>query len=180
MHKKKTMLTASRVFSFCLMLAMLGVQGCGPSPDSELERYIHDTEARKAKPLEPLPDLEMLPKYSYPENVIQRSPFKPKETPGTADRYAPNMHRLKEPLEKFPLDSLKFVGIWKQDQHLWALIQTPDAQGMIVRVQVGNYMGQNFGKIIQITENTIVLEEVMQVAGLWQKQRISLSLNAHE
>lgn len=63
------------------------------------------------------------------------------------------MNRRREPLEEFPLDTLRMVGILERNQERWGLVQTRD--GTVHRLKVGNYIGQNYGKIVAISEQEI-------------------------
>ena len=85
------------------------------------------------------------------------------------------MKRPKQPLEAFPLDALKFVGILEQGPLIWALIKQPD--GLISRVKPGDYMGQNYGQIVGIKEKIIQLDELVQLNGKWDKKRIVINLS---
>jgi type IV pilus assembly protein PilP len=42
---------------------------------------------------------------------------------------------------------------------MWALVRAPD--GVIHRVQSGNYMGRNHGKITSISESQMQLKEIV-------------------
>ncbi|MEM1176228.1 MAG: pilus assembly protein PilP, partial [Pseudomonadota bacterium] len=67
--------------------------------------------------------------------------------------------RIREYLEGFPLDSLAMVGTLDISGTYYGLVQTSD--GLIHRVIPGNYMGQNYGRITDITESEIALVEVI-------------------
>jgi type IV pilus assembly protein PilP len=149
--------------------------GCGSSGnDADLTRYIFEVKKRPALPIEPLPDFKPLPKFTYPEADARRSPFKPKII-AQSDQFAPNVKRPKQPLEAFPLDALKFVGILEQGPLIWALMKQPD--GLISRVKPGDYMGQNYGQIVGIKDKSIQLDELMQLNGKWEKKRIVINLS---
>ena len=48
---------------------------------------------------------------------------------------------------------------------------------LIYQVGVGNYLGQNYGRIVQIEENSIKLREVVQdAAGDWVERMATLDL----
>jgi type IV pilus assembly protein PilP len=51
------------------------------------------------------------------------------------------------------------VGTLEQAGAWFGLVQ--DNEGLIHRVQVGNHMGQNYGRILSITENQIALVEII-------------------
>lgn len=87
---------------------------------------------------------------------------------------APDLTRPKEPLEAYPLESLKMVGTLAQKGVTYALIR---ADASLYRVKAGNYLGQNFGVITGITDSQIHLKELMQDAsGDWAERKIALQL----
>ena len=86
----------------------------------------------------------------------------------------PDFNRPKEPLEAYPLESLKMVGVLQQRKASFALVK---ADVGLYRVKVGNYMGQNFGLITTITESQIQLRELIQdPAGDWAERQSTLQL----
>jgi len=86
----------------------------------------------------------------------------------------PDLNRPKEPLEAFPLESVKVVGVLQQSKQIFALVR---ADASIYRVKVGNYMGQNFGLITGITESQVQLRELVQDAsGDWAERVSTLQL----
>ena len=86
----------------------------------------------------------------------------------------PDMNRAKEPLEAFPLESLKMVGVLQQKKQTFALVR---ADTSLYRIKVGNYLGQNFGIVTSITENQLQLRELIQdAAGDWAERQSSLQL----
>jgi len=86
----------------------------------------------------------------------------------------PEMARRKEPLEAFPLDSMIMVGSLNKSGTQTALIKVDN---LIYQVRVGNYLGQNYGKVTQITESLIQLREIAQDAtGDWIERSASLDL----
>lgn len=147
------------------------------SAEDELTHYIHAVKSRPPSPraIEPIPEFKPLEKFAFPEDDKRRSPFKPTQRAGQVDSNSPNTMRPKQPLEAFPLDSLKFVGILREGKSMWALISQPG--GLVTPVRVGDYMGKNYGQIIHINENKIDIEETVQLGGRWEKKRISLNLN---
>ncbi|HTQ75065.1 MAG TPA: pilus assembly protein PilP [Burkholderiales bacterium] len=86
----------------------------------------------------------------------------------------PDLNRPKEPLEAYPLESLKMVGVLQQKKASFALVK---ADTGLYRVGVGNYMGQNFGLITAITDSQIQLRELIQDAvGDWSERQSTLQL----
>lgn len=150
--------------------------GCGSSKEDELNHYMAEIKARKPRPIEPVPELESIEKYKYPEDLNRRNPFNTTTTTEFANINAPNTNRQKQPLEAFPLDALKFVGILEQGSVIWALIAAPN--NLVTRVKAGDYMGQNFGHVMQISSDKIKLEETIQAGGKWEKRPITINLSA--
>jgi type IV pilus assembly protein PilP len=70
----------------------------------------------------------------------------------------PDSNRRREALESFDIGELQFVGTLEQE-NIWALVRAPD--GVIHRVQAGNYMGRNHGKITSISETKLTLKEIV-------------------
>ena len=91
----------------------------------------------------------------------------------------PDDGRAKDYLEEFSIDDLKMVGTIKRfgadDDALWALIQ--DTNGAIHRVTENNYMGLDFGKIINVDERKMELVEIVSNGrGGWMKRSRTLVL----
>lgn len=87
----------------------------------------------------------------------------------------PDLTRPKEPLEAFSLETLKMVGVLAKKGLMHAVIKTPE--NAIYHVRVGNYAGQNFGRITQISDTEVMLREIVQdSAGDWSERTSSLLL----
>jgi type IV pilus assembly protein PilP len=71
----------------------------------------------------------------------------------------PDQNRPREFLEQFPLDTLRMVGTLADRRASFGLVQ--DKDGLVHRVGVGNHMGQNYGRIISITDSEIQLVEII-------------------
>lgn len=154
--------------------------GCASSNLDEIQSYV---DAKKAEPpgrIEPLPEIKQITTYFY-EAVGRRDPFTPvegdkQEQAGISDSgLSPNFTRRKEELESYALDSIRMVGILEQQGVTWGLVKTKE--GTIHRVKTGNYMGQNHGRIVQITEDKIELTEIVQDGvGGYSERQASLAL----
>ncbi|RYZ86853.1 MAG: pilus assembly protein PilP [Proteobacteria bacterium] len=87
---------------------------------------------------------------------------------------APEMARRKEPLEAYPLDVMTMVGSLDKKGTPTALLKVDT---LLYQVRVGNYIGQNYGKIIRVSESSIQLREIVQDAtGDWVERTTSLDL----
>ena len=140
----------------------LSLSACGGAND-DLRAYIDDVKARPGGRIEPLPPIEPAPTFAY-EPGQRRSPFMPEEPaarrntgPGAVE--GPDPNRPREELEKFPLDTLRMVGTLADRRASFGLVQTTD--GLVHRVAVGNHMGQNYGRIVAISDSEIQLVEII-------------------
>jgi len=111
-----------------------------------------------------------------------RDPFRPQidesDILADADDYSgprPEATRRREALENFPVDALKMVGLLQQKKQIWGLVRDPD--GMIHRVQPGNYAGQNHGKIIKVSDTKInIVELVPDGLSGWVNREAQLAM----
>jgi type IV pilus assembly protein PilP len=166
---------------FPLFFSVL-IAGCGDNGFSDLQQYIADVKVRPKGTIEPLPEMKPIESFVFkPEGL--RDPFKSvsesEEAEDTGitvgDGIKPDTSRRKEELEAFPLDSLRMVGTVVMKANLWGLVKASDKT--IYRVQVGNYMGKNYGKIIRILTDKIELMEIVpDKPGTWREQQTSLAL----
>ncbi len=90
-------------------------------------------------------------------------------------KLAPDLTRRKEPLEAYPLESLNMVGTLEKGKTVYALVRTPDKD--VYQVRQGNYLGQNYGVVIGVTDSEIRLKELVQDgAGDWTERSSTLQL----
>ena len=83
-------------------------------------------------------------------------------------------NRRKEPLEAFPLDGMSMVGSVDKLGRRFALLKVDK---LLYQVKVGDYLGQNYGRITKIDETQIVLREIVQdTAGEWIERPANLRL----
>jgi type IV pilus assembly protein PilP len=86
----------------------------------------------------------------------------------------PDDRRRREPLEAFPLDTIRMVGHLSDGRQMTALLQV---DSMVYTVTAGNYIGQNYGRIVQVTEQEVKLREMVQDAtGDWVERDARLKL----
>ena len=145
-----------------LVVAGFGLSACGSDTD-DLDAYINEVKARPGGRIEPLPEITPYESFAYEaDQEGLRSPFAPDspqvaQGPGSGIR--PDSDRSREFLEQFPLDSLRMVGTLNLGGTNYGLIQ--DSDGLIHRVVPGNYIGQNDGRIVGITESEIQVVEII-------------------
>ncbi|MBO1531274.1 pilus assembly protein PilP [Psychrobacter sp. F1192] len=129
------------------------------------EQAMNEIRNSPSQPIEPPPQAELIEDYVYSANML-RSPFLPPSLVNTQgadtslDGIRPDINRIKEPLEQYELSQLTFRGVLVSPEgQQYALIQRPD--GSVANVKVGNYMGLNDGRIVEITPTQINLIEIV-------------------
>lgn len=145
-----------------LPLVVLVLSSCSEEV-SDLHNFIADTKASSTGSVKPIPQFKPYQNFTYAASDL-RDPFIPHveitENPGIVkNSLHPESDRPKQHLELFPLDTLSMVGTLEQADASWGLIK--DAQNVVHRVKLGNYMGQNEGRIVKITETKIYLVEII-------------------
>ena len=154
-------LITSRVV-IAMIVAGIGLAGCGGDMD-DLDSYINEVKARPGGRIEPLPEITPYEVFAYVADTEGfRSPFvpdAPQITQGPGGGTRPDPERSREFLEQFPLDTLRMVGTLQLGDTNYGLIQ--DSEGLIHRVVPGNYLGQNDGRIVDITDSKIDIVEII-------------------
>ena len=159
---------------------VLFLAACGGEEFGDLKAELKEKTKDLRGKIDPLPVVKPYEPVPY-KMFDQPDPFGPakielvtKTQPGGGGGIKPDLNRPKEPLEAFPLESLKMVGVWQQPKATFALIK---ADTGLYRVKVGNYMGQNFGLVTAITGNQVQLRELIQdAAGDWSERQSALQL----
>lgn len=168
-----------RALMMVLLPAILA--GCSEPDMKDLKDYVADVKARPPSPIPPLPEVKQTENFQYIAGG-RRDPFVP-ELEGEAgpeaaeyDGPKPDPNRRKEELESYSLDNLRMVGTLAQKDDNWGLVQTSD--GTIHRVQSGNYMGRNHGRILRISEQNIELTELVpNGSGGWIERQQAVALS---
>lgn len=128
---------------------------------SDLNEFIEQAKTRHVGSVEPIPQFEAYTNFIYSAGDL-RDPFEPafqmEGNTETVDKLT-RSQRPREPLEHFPLDTLRMVGVLEKGTQIWGLIKDP--QNIVHRVKVGNHAGTNEGEIISVSEDKIELLEVV-------------------
>lgn len=94
--------------------------------------------------------------------------------PCTSSACRPPSDHPQSMLENYNLESLKFVGVLQNNPRTVALIEVPNYG--VVNVRIGDYLGRNNGKIVNIRRDTIVLQEKVWKNGLWENKQTLLKM----
>jgi type IV pilus assembly protein PilP len=140
------------------VLAGLVAAGCSGG-QSDLQKWIEATKKKPGGRIQALPEVKPYETYVYSASRM-RSPFQPQGA-GSANGQTtrPSSRRNREFLEGFSLDTLRMVGTFKVGSSFYGLVQSKD--GLVHKVQPGNYLGQNDGKVTEITGGKISLVEII-------------------
>ena len=174
---------ANGYLRFFILLTASAVAGCS-ADNSDLISWMAAEKAKHKPGVEPLPPLEPYDNFVYEashlrepfENTLHAQQEPAKTAPGKSNSgLAPDPNRPREPLESFPLDALRMVGTLEQDGQTWAIIQAPD--NTVTRSSRGDYLGQNYGRIVGIEEYSINLNEIVPDGmGGWIERDASISI----
>lgn len=174
---RSTSLSATRLAVSALVLLLAA---CSADND-QLQQWM-DQQRREVKPnVKPLQPPKKFDPEPYTEvNAVE--PFSTQKLTVAIKQEArqPNsllaaeLNRRKEPLEAYPLDSMTMVGSVKRDGHEFALLKVDN---LLYQVKVGDYLGQNYGRVTKIAETEIALREIVQdAAGEWIERPATLQL----
>lgn len=165
-----------------IILVCFCLAACGSDEHKDIKDWMTQQSADLRGHIPPLPEVKNFPEVDFDMTGVVLDPFQPaklepdKRNGGGANRPDPN--RRREPLEAYPLETLKMVGMMTMDGKPVALVQ---ADKTLYQVRVGNYMGQNFGVVTKITENEITLKELIEDAnGDWNERVSTMELQEQE
>lgn len=154
----------------CLLLC-----ACGADEYSDIKEWMAEESKGIKSNVQTPPPLVTPPIVSYAAKDLE-SPFAPdkiksREGAGPNDKSSPAAGRVPEYLEGFPLESMRLIGTVNYRDRMYAIIQTPEKPK---HVTVGNYIGPNYGKIVEITKVQMRISETVKDANdLWiQRDKI--------
>ncbi len=164
------------------LFVCLLVYACSSSDGhDDLRQWMSEESKKITGKIPPLPEVKPYEAARYDaSNFID--PFKPAkigvEKKKGGGGLQPDMERPREPLEAYPLESLKYVGVLSKKNVSYAIVQV---DGSLFQAKVGHYMGQNFGMITKISESEVILKELVQDAsGGWVERSSTLLLQGQE
>ncbi|KTD39323.1 Tfp pilus assembly protein PilP [Legionella nautarum] len=130
-----------------------------------LSFYLSKIKNQLQQPADSIPQLKRLPRFFYPKKHPNSDPFVAK-----LPRHETKIifSKDKQLLQSSSMESIRYNGMLKQDSFLWAIISWPN--GELSFVGLGGYLGKNNWKVIEIREDSLLMEEKTLVAGRWIKQ----------
>lgn len=167
-----------------LVATVLTLAGCGTSSEDELSQWMAEQKSQTRPKVAPISE----PKQFKPESYTQVTAIEPfsnqkltqalkrESTQAAANGalIAPELARRKEALESFPLDAMALVGSLVKAGQPVALVKVDN---LLYQVRPGSYLGQNFGRVMKISETEVTLREIVQDAvGEWIERTATLQL----
>lgn len=147
-----------------LIVAGVGLAACSGGDFSDLDEYMEEKRSRPGGIIQPIPTFKAYEAFAYSATAL-RSPFnRPIEVREIAQLQAvaaikPDQNRAKEFLEQFTFDSLRMVGTLERGKDDWTLIKDP--QGGVHRVMIGNFLGRNHGKVVDMGDTFVAVIEIV-------------------
>lgn len=147
-----------------LVIPIIAILMVGCSREvSDLHNFIEKTKTDNVGSVTPIKQFKPYQSFTYAANDL-RDPFVAhadidEDLDTIKNSLQKKADRPKQHLEIFPLDTLSMVGTLEQKGNSWGLIKDP--KNIVHRVKLGNYMGQNEGRITKITETKIYLVEIL-------------------
>jgi len=166
--------------AFILGLSSLMI-ACSPSSDvNDLQQFIVEVSLRPGGVVEPLPEIVPYEAYTYSAASL-RSPFDIPIMAGTgvasepSQQVQPDLERKQEALEEYNLANISMVGMMRRQNVFIALVR--DENGKVHRVARGNYMGRNYGRVVDISPSEVELIEIVPAGdGGWVERPRTLVL----
>lgn len=167
-----------------LVSMLLALTACGASGEDELRQWMSEQKSQTRPKVAPISE----PKQFKPEDYTQVAAIEPfsnqkltqalrrESTQAVTNGalIAPELARRKEPLEAFPLDAMALVGSLVKAGQPVALVKVDN---LLYQVRPGNHLGQNYGRVMKISETEVTLREIAQdAAGEWIERAATLQL----
>jgi type IV pilus assembly protein PilP len=155
-----------RLSALCLTAVTLALAGCAADEHQDIKEWMRDNAKDLKGNVPPLPELKPFPIVSYDGSTLT-DPFSggkivPEKSANTGGN-TPDFDRPKEPLEAYPLESLKLVGVMLPGKGgtktPYALIQST---GGLFYAVVGNHLGQSFGVVTAISDGEVKIKETIK------------------
>jgi type IV pilus assembly protein PilP len=162
----------------------LTLTGCFSDDQQDIKQWMQEQRNATRPNVSPIPEPKKFTPTPY-QNDLSIEPFsnqklaqalKREASQATANAalVAPELNRRKDVLEGYPLDAIAMVGTMLPKGVPVALVRVDK---LLYQVRVGNYLGQNYGKVVKVSETEMVLREIVQdAAGEWIERQASLQL----
>lgn len=167
----------------CILSA--GLAGCGDSGVQEVKQWMDDVRRQTPTVVSKISEPKKFTPFTY-NNKNEVDPYNPaklsvalaRQQADSRNSLKPDLERRKEPLEAFPLDTVRMVGTLQRPGLNHALLQV---EKTVFQAKVGHYVGQNFGIITRITDTEVHIRELVRdPAGEWSERQAKLELQENK
>jgi type IV pilus assembly protein PilP len=157
------------------------LSGCGDGGVQEVKQWMDEVKRQTPVSVQKIPAPKTFTPFTY-TGKNEPDPYSPAKLSGALAKLQansnstikPDLNRRKDPLENYPLDTIKMVGTLEKPGLSYALLQVDKA---VFQAKVGNYVGQNFGMITRIGATEVELREIVRdAAGEWTERKAKLEL----
>lgn len=163
-----------------ILAGCLAVAGCAGGGQEDIQAWMNEQIKGMRGAVRPLPEIKPCPVVEY-AGVAADDPFRSgrmEVEKRIGGGLRPDLDRRREPLEAYPLESLRMVGVLRKEGSTHALVLADRA---LHQVRVGNYMGQNFGVVTRISDTELTLKELVEdVHGDWVERPSTLLLQERQ
>lgn len=177
------MKTPSSVLLLSLAMGTILLQGCASEDQESLTIWMQKERESIRPNVKPIPEPSTFTPFQYSSETLLEPFSKEKlarilSSGQTASNQSAlveaELSRRQEPLEAFPLDTMVMVGSMQRKDGLVALVRVGS---LLYQVRSGQYLGENYGRVISISENELKLREIAQdAAGEWIERPAALQL----
>ncbi|MBP1206405.1 type IV pilus assembly protein PilP [Duganella sp. 1411] len=164
------------------LLSTLLLSACGDDDAQQVRAWMREVDAQAKVAVPPLAEPKTFIPFAYAQKD-QVDPFNPNKLIAELAKLnarngggglRPDVERRKELLESYPLDTIKMVGTIEKKGVMHAVLQIDRSVHQVVK---GQHLGQNYGVITGITEDTVSIREIVQDAtGDWVERLSKLEL----
>lgn len=156
-------------------VALVALAGC-EGDEQALRDWMTATRAAKTPPPPPLP----VPQPYTPREYGAASAAEPFSQAKIGElnktlTESPEAGRPHEPLEDYPLENFRMLGMMKKQGETYGIVRVDNK---IHHVRVGQHLGQSYGRVVRISDQEIVLRELIREGvGEWKEKMTSLRLD---
>lgn len=174
----------NRVLPLAALLLLTGVAGCTSDGQDDLRGWMQQLRSTTKPRAMQLTEPKQFVPSDYqvegsadpfnPQKLTQALRRETSQSVANVSLIGPELARRKQPLEGYPLDVIRMVGSLNKEGEPTALVSVDK---LLYQVRVGNYLGQNYGKIMAINETSMDLREVVQdSSGDWIERPTKIEL----
>lgn len=167
---------------FLALVAVGLLTACGSGAEDELREWMKQERASANPRITPIPPSKAFQPQEYSgeegadpfsmQRILQA--LRDASQAARQQELKSETNRPREPLEAYSLDNLVFVGTLSRAGRTVALVK---ADNLLFQVVPGNRMGQNYGQVMKITDNELVLREIVpDAAGEWTERPATMQL----